>query len=112
MAKHTCQLQGTMQQFCRFLKDELIRSSFSASLEEEDYYQIHDVNVGTLVFERYSYTGKNRLSLTINVAEYQNHIRVTAISSGGSQGMFFKINTFGEDAFLEKFINAVKKFKA
>lgn len=112
MAKYTCQLQGTMQQFCHFLKDELIRSSFSASLEEEDYYQIHDVNVRTLVFERYSYTGKNRLSLTINVAEYQNRIRVTAISSGGSQGMFFKINTFGEDAFLEKFIEAVKKFKA
>ena len=27
---------------------------------------------------------------------------VTAITSGGSQAMFFKINTFGEESFLDK----------
>lgn len=111
MAKYTCELQGTMQQFCQYLKNELIRSSFSASLEEEDYYHIHDINIGTLVFERYSYTGKNRLSLTVNVVEHQNHIHTTAMSSGGSQALFFKINIFGEDAFLDKFKEASKKFK-
>lgn len=52
MAKYTCELQVTIQQFCQYLKNELIRSSFSASLEEEDYYHIHDINIGTLVFER------------------------------------------------------------
>ena len=29
-------------------------------------------------------------------------IHLSAITSGGSQAMFFKINTFGEEAFLDK----------
>jgi hypothetical protein len=29
-------------------------------------------------------------------------IHLSAITSGCSQAMFFKINTFGEEAFLEK----------
>lgn len=60
----------------------------------------------------YSYSGKNRLSLSVNVVEHQNHIHITAITSSGSQAMFFKINTFGEDNFLYKFKDALKKFKA
>ena len=28
--------------------------------------------------------------------------QVTAITSGGSQALFYKINTFGEEAFLKK----------
>ena len=102
MAKYSCELHGSFQHFCQFLKNELIKSSFSASIEDEHYYDIHDVNVGILILERYSYTGGNRLSLSITITEYQNHLHVTAISSGGSQAVFFKINTLGEDAFLDK----------
>ena len=29
-------------------------------------------------------------------------VHVTAITSGGSQALFWKINTFGEEAFLQK----------
>ena len=55
------------------------------------------------VFERYSYIGGNRVSL--NVVLFQGEdgkIDLSAISSGGSQAMFFKFNTFGEEAFLDK----------
>jgi len=49
--------------------------------------------------------------LSITITEYQNHIQVTAISSGGSQAMFFKINTLGEDAFLNKLKEAIQQYK-
>lgn len=29
-------------------------------------------------------------------------VRISAITAGGSTAMFFKLNTFGEEAFLEK----------
>lgn len=54
------------------------------------------------VFERYSVVGGNRLSLTLTL--FQNGdtpIRLSAIAAGGSQAVFFKMNTLGEDAFLE-----------
>ena len=55
------------------------------------------------VFERYSYSGGNRVSL--NVTLFQNGdepIQLSAITAGGSQATFFKINTWSEEAFLDK----------
>ena len=54
------------------------------------------------VFERYSVMGGNRLSLTLTM--FQNGdspIRLSAITAGGSQAVFFKVNTLGEESFLE-----------
>ncbi len=52
------------------------------------------------VFERYSVMGGNRLSLALTM--FQNGdspIRLSAITAGGSQAVFFKVNTLGEDPF-------------
>ncbi len=41
----------------------------------------------------------------MSVTLFQNGngpIRICAVTSGGSQAIFFKINTFGEEAFLDK----------
>ena len=54
------------------------------------------------VFERYSYMGGNRVSLNVTLFGNGDTIQLSAITSGGSQAMFFKINTFGEEAFLDK----------
>ena len=35
-------------------------------------------------------------------------IQCSAIASGGSQAVFFKINTWGEETFLEKFEELVE----
>ena len=47
--------------------------------------------------------GSNRVSLSVTLYEGRDGtIHLSAITSGGSQAMFFKINTFGEQAFLDK----------
>ena len=41
----------------------------------------------------------------MNITLFQNGdepVHLSAITSGGSQAAFFKINTFGEEAFLDK----------
>lgn len=54
------------------------------------------------VFERYSMVGGNRLSLTLTLFQNGDEpIRLSAIAAGGSQAVFFKMNTLGEDAFLK-----------
>ena len=58
------------------------------------------------VFERYSTTGGNRVSLSVTLFQNANEaIQLSAIPAGGSQAMFFKMNTFGEKAFLDKLID-------
>ena len=65
------------------------------------------------VFERYSFWGGNRLSLTITL--YQDYgdrrIYASAITAGGSQAMFFKMNTLGEESFLEEAEEALSRHR-
>ncbi len=47
--------------------------------------------------------GGNRLSLTVTLFQAEDGpVYLSGISAGGSQAMFFKVNTFGEEAFLDK----------
>ena len=45
--------------------------------------------------------GGNRVSLNITLIGNGNHFFLTAITSGGSQSVFFKLNTKGEESFLD-----------
>ena len=46
--------------------------------------------------------GGNRLSLTVHpLPQGDEPIRLSAIAAGGSQAVFFKMNTLGEYAFLK-----------
>ena len=41
----------------------------------------------------------------------RDKLLLSAITSGGSQAMFFKINTFGESAFLDKLVEIVDSYQ-
>ena len=45
--------------------------------------------------------GGNRVSLNITLIGNGNRLFLTAITSGGSQAVFFKLNTMGEESFLD-----------
>ena len=48
---------------------------------------------------------RNRLSMTLTLFGDGDELRLSAITSGGSNAMFFKMNTIGEDAFLDTIAN-------
>ncbi len=103
MAKFEKTLTGNFNEILNRIEDGILNGSMSASLEERSDFRSGDAKCSVRVFERYSYMGGNRVSL--NVTLFQNAdepIQLSAITSGGSQAMFFKINTFGEEAFLDK----------
>ena len=102
MAKLERMVQGSFDTVVEQLTRGILDSSISASLEDQVNYVFSDGCVAVRVFERYSYMGGNRLTMTLIVAEQGGQTRVTAITSGGSQALFWKINTFGEEAFLHK----------
>jgi hypothetical protein len=55
--------------------------------------------------------GSNRVSMNITLVGNGNDLFITAITSGGSQAVFFKINTLGEESFLKQAINIVEDYK-
>jgi hypothetical protein len=55
--------------------------------------------------------GKNRVSLNITLMGSGEELFVSAITSGGSQAVFFKINTFGEESFLQCAVDIIEDYK-
>ena len=103
MAKLEKTINGDFRGILARIEEGILQGSMSASLEDRSDFTEGQARVSVRVFERYSYLGNNRVSL--NVTLFQNGggaIHLSAITSGGSQAMFFKINTFGEEAFLDK----------
>ncbi len=103
MAKLERTLNGEFNSILKRITDGIMGGSVSASLEDSSDFRSGDARCSVRVFERYSYAGGNRVSLSVTL--FQNGddaIRLSAITSGGSQAMFFKVNTWGEEAFLEK----------
>lgn len=102
MAKLDRDVSGSFDEVLSRLTNGILSGSVSATLEDGADYVFTDGRVAVRVFERYSYMGGNRLTMTLVVSEKGGCVHVTAITSGGSQALFWKINTFGEEAFLQK----------
>ncbi len=103
MAKLEKTLNGNFNQLLNKIENGILNGSMSASLENSSDFQSGDARCSVRVFERFSYAGGNRLSLSVTL--FQNGdgpIQLSAITAGGSQAVFFKINTWGEEAFLDK----------
>ena len=103
MAKLEKTLQENFDHLLRRMEQGILEGSVSASLEDASDFRGGDARCSVRVFERYSYAGGNRVSLNVTLFQSgDGPVRLSAITAGGSQALFFKINTWGEEAFLEK----------
>ena len=103
MAKLERRVNENFDSLLRRIENGIINGSVSASLEEQSDFVSEDARCSVRVFERYSYTGENRVSLSVTLFQNADEpIYLSAITSGGSQAMFFKFTTLGEEAFLDK----------
>lgn len=110
MAKYERQLTGDFHALLAAIEEGILRGSISASLEDQSNFEAEGVTIAVRVFERFSWIGKNRVSLSLTLVGHGNNLFVSGITSGGSQAVFFKINTFGESAFLQKLEQIAERF--
>lgn len=108
MAKYECSLHGNFEQILFSLDRGIVDGSISASYEDGSDWTEGDTRCAVRVYERYSYMGKNRVSLNLTLVGNGEELFLSAITSGGSQAVFFKINTLGEEAFLNKLVELVE----
>lgn len=104
MAKLERVLQEDFDAFIARVTEGILAGSSSASLEARSDFSEGGARCSVLVFERYSYTGGNRLSMNLTLFQSSPGapLHLSAITAGGSQGVFLKFNTIGENAFLQK----------
>ncbi|MDD4076868.1 MAG: DUF6054 family protein [Bacilli bacterium] len=109
MAKFEKHVKGNFYDILNKLEKAVMQGSISATYEDGSEYHHDGIDFAIRVYERYSYFGKNRVSLAITIVGSDGNYFVSAITSGGSQAIFFKINRWGENAFLETVRNVIDK---
>lgn len=102
------QIVGDLDAVLARLDDSITRSSATAKLVAAEDLVVGGARTAVRVYERFSMTGGNRLSLTFCLLAVGEEIALSAVTAGGSQGVLLKLNTFGEEAFLEKAREAVE----
>ncbi len=103
MAKLEKTLTGDFNALLAKIETGILNGSASASLEESSDFVTGNAKCSVRVFERFSYSGGNRLSMNVTLFQVDNGpIELSAITAGGSNAKFFKINTLGEEIFLDK----------
>jgi len=104
MAKIERRINGNFNEILSKIENGILGGSVSATLEDSSFFRSGEAKCAVRIFERYSYMGGNRVSMNVTLFQGAENepIFLSAITSGGSQAMFFKINTFGEEAFIEK----------
>lgn len=107
MAKLECSLTGDFDKVLARLENAVLTGSASASLEDSSDVEMGDVRCAVRVFERYSWIGGNRVAMSLTLLGRGDRLRLTVITAGGSQAILFKINTWGEEAFLETLARTV-----
>ena len=101
MAKLERQISGSFYDVLNRIDQAVMDSGVSASFEDGSDWSSGAVHCAVRVYERYSAIGGNRVSMNVTLVGEGDRLFLSAITSGGSQAIFFKINTWGEDAFLD-----------
>ena len=111
MAKLEQTLTGNFDELLSRLEDGILEGSLSATLEDASDFRTENARCSVRVFERYSYAGGNRVSMNLTLFQAAGEdIQLSAITSGGSQAVFWKVNTWGEETFLDTLKDIVRNF--
>ncbi len=110
MAQYNTRLTGGFDALLNCIDQVVIEGSGSATREGGSEDALDGVRFATRVYERYSVVGGNRLSMCVTLFGRDGDISLTAVTAGSSQAIFFKINTWGEKTFLDRFICLIEQW--
>lgn len=110
MAKYERSLKGDFDEFLKWIHGDITNGSASVTYEDGSDIDLGDAHVAVRVYERYSMAGGNRVSMNVTVTGMGEDLFISAITSGGSQAVFFKMNTIGEETFLEICEDSVESY--
>ena len=112
MAVYTTELSGDFLKIAYHIDQMIQQQSMSISVENQYRDSVAGKRIIFTVYERYSWTGQNRASLSVLITETDTGAKIVGVGSGGSSALSFKINTIGEEAFLDTLRAAAESWQA
>ena len=111
MAMLERELTGSFDRVLDELHRGIMEGSATASCEEASDFTLGEVRCALRMYERYSAFGGNRVAMSLTLMGEGDRLHLTAMTAGGSQAMFFKMNTLGEESFLDTLEEAVDRLE-
>lgn len=100
MARITMQGKGSNKELVQSLQEEMLKTGLSVELLENISRDFGEVQVYTMVFEKYFMRSSNRASLTVVLMARGEDILVDIIGSAGGQGALFRLSWGAEEDFI------------
>jgi NAD kinase len=104
MALLTLKGNGDLEEIVKYLEVKIADSGISSQLVHKVKRSLYGSNVYLLAFEKYYFRNESRTSLSILITENDDEITVDAVSTGGGQGLIFRISWGAE----ENYVNVVR----
>ena len=102
-------LTGNFDRVLDRLHSGVLDGNLSATYESGTDFRMGNVRCAVRMYERYSWLGGNRVAMSLTLMGDGDRLHLTAITAGGSQAMFFKLNTVGEESFLDTLAQVVDR---
>jgi len=112
MATIERRLKGSFDSLLQTLEREIVDGNVSATFHGGSNFVTGGVRCAVRVYERYSIMGKGRMSATVTLFGVGEDLSLSIIAAGGSQAMFFKVNTWSESGFAEDIARIVDRWQA
>lgn len=91
MAKYVKNFHISFQRVKSFIENNFLNISSSITKEDEEVFSVNETSCALIVYERYSFLGGNRVSLSVMIVGNSEASKVTMITSGGSQAVFLNL---------------------
>jgi hypothetical protein len=110
MAHYEHELTGDLDSLVTYLDQAIPQGSITAKYEAGSDQRIGDARMVVRTYERFSALGGNRVSLCVSILSLGERMALSVVAAGGSKAVFLKVNTFGEEAFLSRAVQAIEAY--
>jgi hypothetical protein len=97
VAKYEKTITGQFDHVLDHLRNDISNSGMSTRLVDESYHSSGNTQIAVLVYDKYFMRNGNRASLSLTVVGYGREVFISAIGSGGGQGIFLNFSLGAED---------------
>ena len=111
MATTTRTVVGQLSEVVPFLEAGVLGRSRSASAEAAVDLGTSAGGIAVRGYERFSMMGNNRVGMSVTAIQDGPYVHIVGITLGGSQAMFLKLNTIGEEEFLATLNSTISQWE-
>ncbi|MEG8104750.1 MULTISPECIES: DUF6054 family protein [Actinomyces] len=111
MATTTRTVVGQLSEVVPFLEAGVLGRSRSASAEAAVDLGTSAGGIAVRGYERFSMMGNNRVGMSVTAIQDGPYVHIVGITLGGSQAVFLKLNTIGEEEFLATLNSTISQWE-